>query len=85
MGECFDADSNILFKTDALRELLEDSAEEDRLAAMDPGSIHDALNSGLPLAKNAFWNLELLPKYSWTPPFFVSNPPPFFFSLRERS
>jgi len=70
VGECFDADSNILFKTDALRELLKDSAEEDRLAAMDPDSIHDALNSGLPLAKNAFWNLELLPRYSWTPPFF---------------
>jgi len=59
VGECFDANTKILFKEDAIRELLEDNSE-DGLAATDPNIITDELDSGI--LKNIIWGyMEFIP------------------------
>ncbi len=59
VGECFSANTEILFKEDSLRELLKDSMEDD-LAATDPNSIRYELDSST--LKNVLWGcMEFIP------------------------
>jgi len=59
VGECFDADTGILFKEDALRALLEDRTE-DGIAAINPDSIKDELDAGT-LKKMRWRGMEFIP------------------------
>ncbi len=61
VGECFDANTGIIFKEDALRELLEDSTE-DAKAGTDPNSIKDELVSST--KRILWWFLEIVPTFN---------------------
>ncbi len=59
VGECFDANTRILFKRDAIQRLLENGMEEDRLAAIDPNDIEDETDAGI-LKRIGWWSMEVL-------------------------
>ncbi len=59
VGESFDANTKILFKKDAVRELFEDYTEDD-LAATDPKYIKHELDSSI--LKKILWGyMEFIP------------------------
>jgi len=60
--ECINTGAGILFKSDALRELFKNSAEEDMLAASDTKGIHDELISG---PRKGLWRIvEYIPTFN---------------------